>query len=164
MRHQLKIAMFFLFIFPCCAFSLNVNDYFYQSLEIDNEYYPQAILVTDAVEPALQNKSVAKQGKFSVDFPHDQFTNASGQTFTHTIDVRSAVDNTLICTVTTSLVIDSNGEMTFSEPISSDSSKCHAWAHMSFWFSDDHVYYRISVADNWTAAYWLEVMRTPRPE
>lgn len=124
MRHSLKTVMFLLFIFPCCAFSLNVGDSFQQlGIDILNDS-SQQVLLTDASEPELQSKLIPLEDYFSVEFSPNQFTVPSGQTFTHDIEIHSAVDNKLICTIKTKVVVDQSGAVEESKLVSTNESKC----------------------------------------
>ena len=123
MTSQFKIVMFFLFFFPCCAFSLNIGDYFCQGTSISN-YSSQPIIVTDSADQWLKDYLMTPKDEVSVKYAQDQFTVPAGQMFSHTIDIRSASDNKLICTVQNSLAFGPGNEMQTRKPISSDETRC----------------------------------------
>lgn len=123
MQHQLKIILFLLFIFPCCAFSLNVGDSFQQKHVLLDNISSQAILVTDTSEPALQHKSVAQDHGYKIVFSPVQVTTPS-QTFSHVLEIHSGVNDNLICTVTVNAVIAEDGSVT-NKLVSTDETKCH---------------------------------------
>ena len=82
-------------------------------------------MITEASQPTLQNIPIAQQHIFSVAFPSNQLTIPTGQTFSHIIDIYSAVDYKLICAVKTNIAIAANGAVEISKVISTDELKCH---------------------------------------
>lgn len=139
MHYQLKLWMLLFFIFPCCASALSINDHFQRSVDIEN-HYSQPILVTDPSEPLLQNKLLSPHVKTRVTYKADQWTVPSGQTFSRSINIYSAVDDKLICTVTSQLILTQNSHsvtlktadltippdsvVSIPRPTSTDESKC----------------------------------------
>jgi hypothetical protein len=144
MRHQLKILMCCLFLFPCsafaCFFSYCVGDSFYQPDIYVNNLSSQGIMLTYENGPAA---TAPKNGVY-VKFPADLVTTSAGQTFSHTVDIRSAVDFKLICTIKTNAVIAS-GDYQISPSVSTDESKCHV--HVLAGDSDDDIDEIVEVRD-----------------
>jgi hypothetical protein len=117
----------------CPVFALPINSYFQQGLIVDNQSQ-ESILVTatDLPQmPELQNYLVKTKYTLNGKFPLDQFTNANGQAFGHTYVITSAIDNHLICNVTSHLVFGLTS-MDLGKPISSDENKCRTTNDINF--------------------------------
>lgn len=159
MRHQLKIAMCFLLLLPCtafaCLFSYCIGDSFQQSdLNIFNTT-SQGVLVTDAAEPDLPYHGLIEKytPHFRGAFPEDfyvvrfspvPFTNPAGQTFSHTLEFHSAVDDKLICTVTTKAIVTLGATSVHQELSSTDETRCKTSRH---WGQLFQIYYEAGNAD-----------------
>lgn len=128
MRHQLKILILCLFLFPCsafaCLFSYCVGDSFYHPDIYLYNASSQVIMFTDKNGPGI----VAEDSGKYMTFPADLIADSTGQTFSHTIDIHSAVDFKLICAIKTKAVITDGAAKLYSS-ISTDESKCHVYAH-----------------------------------
>ena len=126
MRIPLKTAFLSLLI-PCVSFAgwpVPVGGFFQQGVYVKNTS-SQAIIVSDAVAPELQNTQIASGLTLRVSFPSDQLTNGAGQTFSHTVSIHSAVDYALICTVQSHLQLSEAG-MHLEKPTSSNEARCQA--------------------------------------
>jgi hypothetical protein len=131
MRHITKAVILSSLIFPGCLFALGLNSYFQQGITVDN-MTSQNILVTDSAAPGFLLNYPVNPGKGIVGtYASDQFTVASGQTFSHTININSAVDYSLICTVKSNLFI-SVGSMHTDKPTSTDEKRCQTSGYNQF--------------------------------
>jgi hypothetical protein len=132
MRHQIKILMFCLFLFPCsafaCLFSYCTGDSFKQPEIYISNHSSQAIIFTDANGSTV---TTAPDDGTYMTFPVDLVNDSIAQIFSHSVDIRSAVDFKLICTIKTTAVI-TNGAAKLSDSVSTDESKCGMYPHVLF--------------------------------
>lgn len=131
MRTSLKAALLSLLIPSTCfaGWPVPVGGFFQQGVNVENAS-GQAIMVSDAAAPELQNKQVAPGYTLEVAFPSDQLTNGAGQTFSHTVSIHSAADYSLICTVQSHLQLSETG-MHLEKPTSSNETRCKAASLMT---------------------------------
>jgi uncharacterized membrane protein len=128
MISKFKVILISCLIYPCTTFALTPGDYFQQGLTVVNES-SQNILITDPSTTEILNYQVNPEYQVKVTYPSDQFTNAAGQTFSHTITINSGINFSLICTVTSSLYLSGNSTH-MSKPTSSDESKCKTGTYL----------------------------------
>lgn len=131
MRHQLKIIIGSLFIFPCCTFSLSIGDYFQQGLKVHN-HSSQTIVINDVSTPELQNIPVTSWYARGMEYASDQYTVLSGQTFSHTVDIYSGADYKLICTVKSNLMLGPDEYEFQATPTSTDELICVTSAYSNY--------------------------------
>jgi hypothetical protein len=130
MRIAMKAALLSLFIAPCSVLAFPVGGYFQQGVNVINTS-PQAIMITDAAVPELQNKQVDAGYSLKATFASDQLTNGAGQSFSHTVSIHSAADYSLICTVQSSISLSANG-MDVNKPSSTNESRCKTTNAISY--------------------------------
>lgn len=127
---NIKVLLAFVLIFQgASAFAFPLNGYFQQGIYVDDQSN-ENILVTDPAEPQITNYLVPQDYHVDANFSSDQFTVASGQAFSHTVNINSAVNNKLICTVKSDLVLGLNS-MHVGKPSSSDESRCQTTNNIS---------------------------------